>query len=88
MKTAEITSSRVAESILELIGETPLLHLKKIVPAGAADVYAKLEAFNPGFSVKDRAALGMIVRAEREGKLHPGDTIVEATGETPASASR
>src|SRR3954447_2454610 len=79
MKTAEITSSRVAENILELIGETPLLHLKKIVPAGAADVYAKLEAFNPGFSVKDRAALGMIVRAERDGSLKPGDTIVEAT---------
>src|SRR3954470_12060927 len=79
MKTAEITSSRVAENILELIGETPLLHLKKIVPAGAADIYAKLEAFNPGFSVKDRAALGMVLRAERDGNLKPGDTIVEAT---------
>jgi cysteine synthase len=80
MKTAEIsTTPRVAEDILELIGETPLLHLRKIVPAGAADVYAKLEAFNPGFSVKDRAALGMILKAEREGKLKPGDTIVEAT---------
>lgn len=80
MKTAEtLSTARVAENILELIGETPLLHLRKLAPSGAADVYAKLEAFNPGFSVKDRAALGMILKAEREGLLHPGDTIVEAT---------
>lgn len=79
MKTAEISAPRVAEDILDLIGETPLLHLRKLVPADAADVYAKLEAFNPGFSVKDRAALGMVLKAEREGLLKPGDTIVEAT---------
>src|SRR5512140_1807145 len=80
MKTAETTSSlRVAEDILELIGNTPLLHLRKLTPPGSADIYAKLEAFQPGFSVKDRAALGMVLRAEREGKLKPGDTIVEAT---------
>ena len=47
MKTAEMTSLRVAEEITELVGETPVLHLRKIVPAGAADVYAKLEYLNP-----------------------------------------
>jgi cysteine synthase len=80
MKTTEAAHQlRVAESITELVGATPLLHLKRLVPAGAADVYAKLEYMNPGGSVKDRAAIGMIERAEREGKLKPGGTIVEAT---------
>jgi cysteine synthase A len=67
------------DSVLELIGSTPMVRLKKVVPPDAAEIWAKLEAFNPGFSIKDRAALGMIERAEREGVLHPGDTIVEAT---------
>ncbi len=79
MKTAEMTSLRVAEDITELVGETPVLHLRHVVPSGAADVYAKLEYLNPGGSIKDRAALGMILRAEREGKLEPGSTIFEAT---------
>lgn len=80
MKTAETTTPlRVAEDILELIGGTPLLHLRKLAPKNSAEIYAKLEFFSPGFSVKDRAALGMILRAEREGKLKAGDTIVEAT---------
>lgn len=79
MKTAEASSLRVAEEISELVGQTPVLHLRKLVPAGAADVYAKLEYLNPGGSIKDRAALGMILRAEREGKLRPGGTILEAT---------
>jgi len=79
MKTAEMTSLRVAEDITELVGETPLLHLRKIVPADAADVYAKLEYLNPGGSVKDRIALGMITKAERDGRLKPGATIFEAT---------
>lgn len=69
----------IAENITELVGFTPMLHLHRIVPAGAADVYAKLEYLNPGGSVKDRAAIGMIKRAEAEGKLKPGGTIVEAT---------
>jgi len=56
-----------------------MLHLRRLVPAGAADVYAKLEYLSPGGSVKDRAAIGMIQRAETEGKLKPGGTIVEAT---------
>jgi cysteine synthase A len=72
-------SMRVVDSVLELIGSTPMLRLKRVVPQGAADIWVKLEALTPGFSVKDRAALGMIEQAEREGVLHPGDTIVEAT---------
>ena len=79
MKLDEATRLRVAENITELVGETPLLHLRKVVPAGAADVFAKLEYLNPGGSVKDRAAVGMIRRAERDGVLRPGATITEAT---------
>jgi len=70
---------RVADDITELVGETPMLQLKRLLPAGAADVFAKLEYLNPGGSVKDRAAIGIIRRAEQEGKLRPGGTIVEAT---------
>ena len=72
-------SPRVAESILDLIGSTPLLRLNKVVPPNAGEVWAKLEAYNPGFSVKDRAALGMVLDAEQKGRLKPGDTIFEAT---------
>ena len=70
---------RVADDIMQLVGETPVLQLKRIVPAGAAEIYAKLEYLNPGGSVKDRAAIGMIRRAEEQGWLKPGGTIVEAT---------
>src|SRR6202161_3914067 len=69
----------VVEDVTELMGSTPMLHLHRVVPAGAADIYAKMELFNPGGSVKDRAALGMILDAERRGQLQPGGTIVEAT---------
>lgn len=72
-------SPPIAENIIELVGHTPMLHLRRIMPAGAADVYAKLEYLNPGGSVKDRAAIGMIRRAEEEGQLRLGGTIVEAT---------
>jgi cysteine synthase A len=70
---------RVAENITELVGETPMLHLRRIIPAGSASVFAKLEYMNPGGSVKDRAAIGMIKRAEKEGRLKQGSTIIEAT---------
>src|SRR5271163_1816132 len=70
---------RVAEDITELMGETPMLHLRRVIGPDAADVYAKLETFSPGGSVKDRAALGMILDAERRGLLKPGSTILEAT---------
>ena len=70
---------RVADDITQLVGQTPMLQLKRMVPAGSADVFAKLEYLNPGGSVKDRAAIGIIRQAERDGKLSPGGTIVEAT---------
>ena len=69
----------VSGSILDLIGGTPLLRLGRFGPEGAADVYAKLEFLNPGGSVKDRAALGMIDAAEAEGRLAAGATIIEPT---------
>jgi cysteine synthase len=62
-----------------LVGETPMLQMRKLSPAGAADIFAKLEYLNPGGSVKDRAAIGLIARAESEGKLKPGGTVIEAT---------
>jgi cysteine synthase len=74
-----ISRLRVADDITQLVGETPMLQFTRLVPAGAADVFAKLEYLNPGGSVKDRAAIGIIKRAEAEGKLRPGGTIVEAT---------
>lgn len=72
-------SLRVAENISELAGDTPMLHLRRIAPRDGADIYAKLENWNPGGSIKDRAALGMIEDAERTGNLRPGGTILEAT---------
>jgi len=70
---------RVTDDISQLVGETPILQLKKLVPDDAADVFAKLEYLNPGGSVKDRAASGIILRAEADGQLRTGGTIVEAT---------
>jgi cysteine synthase len=78
-KTIERVRPSVADNITELVGETPLLRLKRFASHTAADVYAKLEYLNPGGSVKDRAAIGMVERAERLGRLKPGGTIVEAT---------
>ena len=79
MKSSETSRLRVSDDITKLVGETPMLQLKRLVPAGSADVFAKLEYLNPGGSLKDRAAIGIIRRAEEEGKLAPGGTIVEAT---------
>lgn len=70
---------RVAESVLDLIGRTPLLRLGAIEPPGGAQIWAKLEYLNPGGSVKDRTALGMVVAAEAQGRLRAGSTIVEPT---------
>ena len=78
-KTLTNTCLRVADDITKLVGGTPILQLKRLVPANAADVFAKLEYLNPGGSVKDRAAIGIIRRAEEDGLLKPGGTIVEAT---------
>lgn len=68
--------AQIYHNITELIGNTPIVKLNKLVPEGAADVYVKLEAFNPGSSVKDRIALSMIETAEQEGLIQPGATIV------------
>ena len=79
LKNSEMSHLRVADDITQLVGETPMLQLKRLVPASSAEVFAKLEYLNPGGSVKDRAAIGIIRRAEDDGKLRPGGTIVEAT---------
>ncbi|MBP2077779.1 cysteine synthase A [Oceanobacillus polygoni] len=70
---------RVVHDVTELIGNTPLVKLNKLVPDGAADIYIKLEMFNPSKSVKDRAAYNMIKVAEDKGLIKPGDTIIEPT---------
>jgi len=70
---------RVASDITKLVGSTPMLQLARLSPDPAASVFAKLEFLNPGGSIKDRAALGMILDAEARGLLHPGSTIIEAT---------
>jgi len=70
---------RLAGSVLDLIGGTPLVRLNRIPGPDSAQVYGKLESANPGGSVKDRIALAMVERAEREGRLRPGGTIVEPT---------
>src|SRR5437763_936470 len=88
MKTVEVTHLRVAEDITELVGETPMLHLRRIVPATSADIYAKLEYLNPGGSVKDRAAIGIIKRAEEQGLLRKGSTAIEGTGGTFSGVAR
>jgi cysteine synthase A len=67
------------ENIIERIGQTPIVKLNRIPGADDADIWAKLEGFNPGGSVKDRIALSMIETAEREEKLKPGGTIIEPT---------
>src|SRR5919109_1039568 len=71
--------ARQFPTVLELVGRTPIVRLDKLSPPGGAAVLAKLEYLNPGGSVKDRIGLPMIERAEREGKLRPGGTIVEPT---------
>ncbi|SJZ78598.1 cysteine synthase A [Selenihalanaerobacter shriftii] len=70
---------KVVDNILQLIGDTPIMKLNKIVDSNAADVYIKLELFNPSGSIKDRITLYMIESAELRGELKPGGTIVEPT---------
>ncbi|CAH1226751.1 MULTISPECIES: cysteine synthase A [Paenibacillus] len=71
--------AKVVNNVTELIGGTPLVRLNRIVPEGSAEVFVKLEYQNPGSSVKDRIAVSIVEEAEKEGKLKPGDTIIEAT---------
>lgn len=70
---------RPVKSILDLIGNTPILEMTHLSPPGGGTIFAKLEFLNPGMSVKDRIGTGMIVRAARDGKLQPGGTIIEPT---------
>src|SRR6476659_7433673 len=69
----------IAETVIDVIGDTPLVLLNRVVPAGGARVLAKMESLNPGGSVKDRIAVAMVEEAERSGALKPGATIVEPT---------
>lgn len=69
----------VYQNITELIGRTPIVRLRRLVPREAADVFVKLEKFNPSGSVKDRAAFNLIHTAEEAGLIKPGDTIIEPT---------
>ena len=79
---------KAVDSVLDLIGDTPLVKLDKITGERSADVYVKCEYFNPSGSIKDRIALEMIREAENEGKLGPGYTIIEAsTGNTGTALS-
>jgi cysteine synthase A len=69
----------IADSVLDLVGNTPLVRLSRVTPPDHAEVVGKLESLNPAGSVKDRIALSMIEAAERDGLIKPGDTIVEPT---------
>ena len=73
------TRPRVVDNILELVGRTPMVRLNRVPEKDSAVIYAKLEQFNPGCSVKDRICLSMINEAEKQGLLKPGSTIVEPT---------
>lgn len=69
----------IADSVLDLVGRTPLVRLNRLVPKAGAEILAKLESANPTGSVKDRIAVAMVEAAERDGRLRPGATIVEPT---------
>ncbi|PFR37734.1 cysteine synthase A [Bacillus thuringiensis] len=70
---------KLCENVTELIGDTPVVRLSKFIPEDVADVYVKLEMFNPSRSVKDRAAYNLLHVAEENGLIKPGDTIIEPT---------
>ncbi|MGE5593690.1 MAG: cysteine synthase A [Betaproteobacteria bacterium] len=71
--------ARIADSVQDVVGKTPLVRIRRIAEGLRAEIAAKLESMNPGGSVKDRAALGMLVAAEKEGRLGPGSVVVEPT---------
>jgi len=72
-------SKNIYQNAIDLIGTTPMVRINKISGLAGGNVYAKMESFNPGGSIKDRICLSMIEAAEKAGKIHPGDTIVEPT---------
>ena len=71
--------AKIVQNITQLIGDTPLVRLNRVVPENSAEVYVKLEYQNPGASVKDRIAIAMLESAEKQGTLRVGDTIIEPT---------
>src|SRR5436309_13482411 len=73
------TDKKIADTVLDLVGGTPMVRLNRVVPAGSAQIVARIESMNPAGSGNDRIALNMIEAAEREARLKPGDTIVEPT---------
>ena len=79
LKPSVRAGEEIADSVLDLVGNTPLVRLHRVVPEGSAEVLVKLDSLNPGGSIKDRIALSMIEDAEARGELKPGDTIVEPT---------
>jgi cysteine synthase len=78
--------TRVGDAMTEVVGHTPLVRLRKVLPPGSAEVFVKLEWFNPTGSYKDRMALAMIEEAEKRGDLKPGMTVVEYTGGSTGSS--
>ena len=79
LKASVRAGEEIADSVLDLVGNTPLVRLHRVVPEGSAELLAKLESLNPSGSIKDRIALSMIEDAEASGALKPGDTLVEPT---------
>ena len=77
--TREMTTADIKDSILDTVGETPLVRLSRIGAGVAPQLVAKLEYFNPGGSIKDRVAMRLVEAAERDGRLEPGGTIIEPT---------
>ncbi len=76
----------ISPTVLDAIGNTPLVQLRKLVPKGSANIFLKLEYFNPTGSYKDRMARSMIEEAEKRGDLRPGMTVVEYTGGSTGSS--
>src|SRR5579872_7426461 len=84
--TSTTLAPAIQDSILDTIGNTPLVRLNRIAAGLRPEVLAKLEVFNPGGSIKDRVAVAMIDAAERDGRLRPGGTIVEPTSGNTGTA--
>src|SRR5688500_14048578 len=79
LRDLTMSGAPIVESVLALIGRTPVVRLRRVIPEDAATVWAKCEQLEPGGSVKDRICLAMIEAAEHAGRIKPGDTIVEPT---------
>jgi cystathionine beta-synthase len=79
METTSATAAEIKDSILDAIGDTPMVELSRLGADVRPRLIAKVEMLNPGGSIKDRIAIGLIEAAEREGRLKPGGTIIEPT---------